>query len=67
MKSFTEMRPEKEKELSVVSRKKIKFWELISHVKVIKKIKLTVDKLRLLITYKKTREDAAKPSPHLME
>jgi hypothetical protein len=43
--------------------------ELISPVKVIKEemmkdknFKLTVDKLRLLVAYKKTKEDAAIPS-----
>jgi hypothetical protein len=58
----------KEKEAGVVSRKKMKLRELISRVKVIKddmkgkNYKLTVDKLRLLVTYKKTKEDAAIPS-----
>jgi hypothetical protein len=55
----------KEKEASVISRKKMKLRELISIVKVIKdkmkgnNYKLTVDKLRLLVTYKS--------SPHSME
>ena len=58
----------KEKEAGVVSRKKMKLRELISRVKEIKddmkgkNYKLTVDKLRLLVTYKKTKEDAAIPS-----
>ena len=58
----------KEKEAGVRSRKKIKLRELISCVKVIKddmkgkNYKLTVDKLRLLVTYNKTKEDAAIPS-----
>ena len=57
----------KEKEAGVVPRKKMKLRELISRVKVIndemkgKNCKLTVDKLRLLVTYKKTKEDAAIP------
>ncbi len=56
------------KESAVVSRKKMKLRELISCVKVIKdemkgKIyKLTVDELHLLVTHKKTKEDAAIPS-----
>ncbi len=55
----------KEKEASIVSRKKKKLRELISRVKVIKdemkgnNYKLIVDNLRLLVTYKKTKEDAA--------
>ena len=58
----------KEKEAGVVSRKKMKLRELISRVKEIKddmkgkNYKLTVDKLCLLVTYKKTKEDAAIPS-----
>jgi hypothetical protein len=58
----------KEKEAGVVSRKKMKLQELISRVKVIKDemkgniYKLTIDKLRLLVTYKQTKEDAAIPS-----
>ena len=46
----------------------MKLRELISRVKEIKddmkgkNYKLTVDKLRLLVTYKKTKEDAAIPS-----
>jgi hypothetical protein len=46
----------------------MKLWELILHVKVIKDkmkgkyFKLTVNKLRLLVTYKKRKEDAAIPS-----
>ncbi len=58
----------KEKEFAVVSRKKMKLWEFISRVKVIKDkmkgkiFKLTVNKLCLLVTYKKTKEDAAIPS-----
>jgi hypothetical protein len=58
----------KEKEFAVVSRKKMKLQELISLVKVIKdkmkgkNFKPTVDKLHLLVTYKKTKEDAAIPS-----
>ena len=58
----------KEKEAGIVSRKKMKLRELISRVKVIKgKMKgnnylLAVDKLRLLVTYKKTKIDTAIPS-----
>jgi hypothetical protein len=58
----------KEKEFAVVSRKKMKLQELISRAKVIKdkmkgnNFKLTVNKLHLLVTYKKTKEDAAIPS-----
>ncbi len=58
----------KEKEFAVVSRKKMKLWELISCVKVIKdkmkgkNFKLTINKLRLLVTYKKSKENAAIPS-----
>jgi hypothetical protein len=58
----------KEKEAGIISRKKMKLRELMSRVKVIKdemkgnNYKLTVDKLHLLVTYKKTKEDAAIPS-----
>jgi hypothetical protein len=58
----------KEKGADIVSRKKMKLWKLISRVKVIKdemkckNYKLTVDKLCLLVTYKKTKEDVAIPS-----
>jgi hypothetical protein len=55
-------------EFAVVSRKKMKLLEFISCVKVIKDemkgkhFKLTIDKLCLLVTYKKTKEDGAIPS-----
>jgi len=58
----------KEKEAAVVSRKKTKLQELISRAKTIKAemknkdFKLTVDKLRVLVSYKKRNEDAAIPS-----
>jgi len=58
----------KEKEAAVVSRKKTKLQELISSAKTIKAemknkdFKLTVDKLRVLVSYKKRNEDAAIPS-----
>ena len=58
----------KKKEAGIVLRKKMKLQELISRVKVIKdemkgnNYKLIIDKLRLLVTYKKTKEDAAIPS-----
>jgi hypothetical protein len=57
----------KEKEDTVVSRKKMKLRRLISRVKVItnnmtdKNFKLTIDKLHLLVTYNKTKEDVAIP------
>ena len=58
----------KDKEAAIVSKKKTKLLELIVHVKMIKdemkdkNFKLTVDKLHLLVTYKKTKEDLAIPS-----
>jgi ribosomal protein S15P/S13E len=58
----------KEKEFAVLSRKIMNLQELISHVKVMKdkmngnNFKLTTNKLRLLVTYKKTKEDTAIPS-----
>ncbi len=58
----------KEKEAGVVSRKKSKLRNLISHAKLIKdkmkdkNSKLIADNLRILVAYKKRRGDNAKPS-----
>jgi hypothetical protein len=55
----------KGKEAAAVSRKKIKLQESIAYLKEIKDemkdkhFKLTIDKLCLLVAYKKTKEDTA--------